>query len=60
MRTAGGGREGDGGEVEYERRVASGGGRHVMTQAGGMLVDGVNGYTGAQYQRRISGAEPVV
>ena len=43
------GRVGAGGEEELERRVAAGGGRHVMALSGGALMDGVKGYTGAQY-----------
>ena len=43
------GRMGEGGGEEMERRVAAGGGRHVMALSGGVLMDGVKGYTGAQY-----------
>ena len=35
---------GQGGEQELERRIAAGGGRHVMALASGMMVDGVEGY----------------
>ena len=42
------GEEGGNGDVELARRVAAGGGRHVMSQ-GKRLIDGKYGPTGAQY-----------
>ena len=43
------GRGDGGGEEEFQRRIDAGGGRHVMMLSGGMMVDGLHGYTGAQY-----------